>query len=385
MTARMQVPFTRPAIDEADVAAVVETLRSGWITTGAAATRLEDEFRRISGAPEALALTSATAALHLALCAWRIGEGDEVILPALTFSSCAGVVLEVGATSVLADVCEDDLTIDPDAVESLITPRTRVIMPVHYGGQPARMDGINALAMDRDIYVLEDAAHAPGATYDGVPVGSLGDAAAFSLYATKNVTSGEGGVLVANDHEFIERARMLSLHGMSRDAWRRYAANGGSWRYQVEERGFKYNLSDLLAALGASQAARLAELNAERRRIADRYQELLAGVDAVETLARRPEVEHAWHLFVIKLRLDRLSIDRARFIESLRERGVATSVHFIPAHHHPAYAELRRGDLAVTERVFEQVISLPMYPVLSDEELSYVVESVDAIAREHKR
>ena len=384
MTALMEVPFTRPAIEGADIEAVVETLRSGWITTGAASSRLEDEFRRISGAPHALALSSGTAALHLALEAWDVGEGDEVILPALTFGACAAVVLEAGATPVLADISEADLTIDPASVERLMTPRTRVIMPVHYGGQPARMDRISEIASAGHLRILEDAAHAPGARYDGVPVGSLGDAAAFSLYATKNVTSGEGGVLTANDEEFIERARMLSLHGMSRDAWKRYE-RGGSWRYEVVERGYKYNLSDILAALAASQAQRLLEMNEERRRLAGLYGELLAGVDVVEPLVCRPEVEHAWHLFVIKLRLEQLSIDRARFIELLRERGVGTSVHFIPIHHHPAYSELRRGDLSATDHVFERLISLPLYAGLSEAEVRYVAQSVAEIAAEHRR
>ena len=384
MKTRMEVAFTRPAIEEADIEAVVETLRSGWITTGAAATKLEDEFKRISGARHALALSSATAALHLALEAWDVGRGDEVILPALTFPSCAGVVLEAGATPVLADVCEDDLTVDPASVEKLISPATKVIMPVHYAGQPARMDQLTALA-NGEIRILEDAAHAPGATYDGAPVGSLGDAAAFSLYATKNVTSGEGGVLTANDEEFIERARMLSLHGMSRDAWRRYAKAGGSWRYEVAERGFKYNLSDILASLAASQAGRLAELNAERERLAGLYAAGLADVQAVEPLAARPEVGHAWHLFVVKLRLEQLTIDRGQFIEELRERGVGTSVHFIPVHHHPAYAEVRRGDLSVSDSVFERLISLPMYAGLSDAEVGYVVEAIAEVAAEHRR
>ena len=318
----MEVPFTRPSIDESDIDAVVETLRSGWITTGAAATRLEDEFRRISGAPYALAVSSATAALHLALEAWGLGEGDEVILPALTFGACAAVVLEAGATPVLADVCEDDLTIDPAAIEKLMTPRTRVIMPVHYGGQPARMNEISALASKGDVRILDVAAHAPGATYDGAPAGSLGDAAAFSLYATKNVTSGEGGVLTANDEDFSERARMLSLHGMSRDAWKRYES-GGSWRYEVVERGFKYNLSDILAALGASQAARLPELNEERRRIAGEYSRLLSDVDAIELPSVRPEVGHAWHLFVIKLHP--LLLPHARIPSTLATNGCGVS------------------------------------------------------------
>jgi dTDP-4-amino-4,6-dideoxygalactose transaminase len=216
-------------------------------------------------------------------------------------------------------------------------------------------------------------------------VGSLGDAAAFSLYATKNVTGGEGGVLTANDEDFIERARMLSLHGMSRDAWRRYAASGGSWRYEVVERGFKYNLSDILAALAASQAARLEEINREHERLAALYTTGLADVPAVEPLAVRPEVRHAWHLFVVKLRLEQLTIDRAGLIEALRERGVGTSVHFIPIHHHPAYADLRRGDLSATDRAFERLVSLPMYAGLSEAEVGYVVEAIAEVAAEHAR
>ncbi|MEX2238079.1 MAG: DegT/DnrJ/EryC1/StrS family aminotransferase [Dehalococcoidia bacterium] len=379
-----EVPFARVAIDETDIAAVVETLRSGWITTGSRVAELEAEFCRISGARYGLGVNSATAALHLALLGWRIGPGDEVILPAMTFASCATVVMETGATPVLADICADDMTIDPESVERLISPRTRVIMAVHYAGQPARMAELQALAEGRNIKILEDAAHAPGALYKESPAGSLGDAAAFSLYATKNVTSGEGGVLVSDDEELIDRARMLSLHGMSRDAWKRYSATEGTWRYEVIERGYKYNLSDLLATLGVNQVRRLGELNVARTRAAGLYKRLLADVEQVEALSVRPEVTHAWHLYVVKLRLDRMRIDRARFIELLRERGVDTSVHFIPIHHHPAFKDIP-ADLPETDAAFERIISLPMYSGLSDEDIEYVAACVSEIARENRR
>jgi dTDP-4-amino-4,6-dideoxygalactose transaminase len=383
---RREVPFARVVVSEDDVAAVVETLRSGWLTTGSRSAELEGLFCRLSGVNHALALSSATAALHLALLGWRVGPGDEVILPAMTFSSCVAVVLEAGAKPVLVDVDADDLTIDPHAVEKALTRRTKVVMAVHYAGQPVRMGIMRELTGAHRVKLLEDAAHAPGASYCGKPVGSLGDGCAFSLYANKNVTSGEGGVLTSDDEALIERARMLALHGMSRDAWRRYS-RAGSWRYEVVERGYKYNLSDLLAALGASQVARLPALNAARARVAGLYRRYLEGVEEVAPLLLRPEVEHAWHLYVVRLLPERLRISRDEFIEQLREQGVGTSVHFIPVHHHPAFAglDLPRGGLPATDAAYEQVVSLPIYPDLADEEVEYVCAAIRRIVKQHRR
>ncbi|MPZ22589.1 MAG: UDP-4-amino-4,6-dideoxy-N-acetyl-beta-L-altrosamine transaminase, partial [Dehalococcoidia bacterium] len=288
---------------------------------------------------------------------------------------------------VLADVGAADLTLDPDDVARKMSPRTKVIMPVHYGGQPARMDELKAAAGD-GVTFLEDVAHAPGATYRGRPAGSLGDVAAFSLYATKNVTSAEGGVLTTDDEGIAERARSLALHGMSRDAWKRYRASARSWRYEVAEPGYKYNLSDLQAALGASQAARLEDLNARRVRVAGWYDELLGGITEIELPTTLPTTtRHAWHLYVIRIRPEQLTIDRDAFIEELRDAGVATSVHFIPIHHHPGFAGLgvHPGDLRATDAAFERIISLPIYPDLAREEAEYVATAVAAIARRHRR
>lgn len=382
-----EVQFSRPSITDADIEAVVTTLRSGWLTTGARTKELEEQFQKLTGAGYALAVNSATAALHLALLGWRLGPGDEVILPAMTFASCATVIMETGATPVLVDVLAGDLTVDPRSVERAITPRTRAVMAVHYAGQPARMDELRALVAGRDIKILEDAAHAPGATYKGRPVGSLGDAASFSLYATKNVTSGEGGVLVSDDGELIERARMLALHGLSRDAWKRYGASGGAWRYEVIERGYKYNLSDIPAALAVSQMRRLDDTNRERRRVAQRYAAGLRDIDGVEPLASGDDVEHAWHLFVVRLQLEHFAIGRDEFIERLREAGIAASVHFIPIHHHGAFASLglRPGDFPVTDDAFSRIVSLPIYPDLADDEIDYVAHAISDIATKNRR
>jgi dTDP-4-amino-4,6-dideoxygalactose transaminase len=376
------VPFAPPAIGEEEIAAVVETLRSGWLTTGPRVQRFEAEFAALTGSPHALALNSGTAALHVALAAAAIGPRDEVITTPLTFCACANVIVQQGATPVLADICEDDLNLDPVQVERRLTPRTRAIMTVDYGGQPGRLDELKQLAEAHHLLLIEDAAHAAGASYRGEPVGSIADATTFSFYATKNLTTAEGGMLTSRSAEFDGQARVLALHGMSRDAWRRYQ-KGGSWAYDVVAPGFKYNMSDLQAALGLVQLRRLGELNARRAAIAARYTEGLAGCEALILPAARPEVVHAWHLYAVRLRLERLRIDRARFIEALAERGIGASVHFIPIHHHSYYREgfgFSPADLPVSERVYPQLLSLPIYPTLSDADVDRVIEAVREIA-----
>lgn len=381
------LPYNQPSIDEEEIEAVVDTLRSGWITTGPRTRQFEQRFASYSDAAHAVALSSATAALHLALLAAGIGPGDEVILPAYTFAACAHVVVHLGATPVFVDSSADDLNIDPAAVERAITPRTRALMVVHFAGQPARMDELLPLAARHSLFLLEDAAHAVGACYRGRPVGSIGDATAFSFYATKNLTTGEGGMLTTNRAEIAESARLYALHGMSRDAWQRYG-RAGSWFYEVVAPGYKYNMTDIQAALGLVQLQRLDEGNARRALLALRLTDALTGYDAVETPIVRPEVEHAWHLYTVRLREGSLRIDRDRFIEELEHRGIGASVHFIPVHLHPFYREtfgLGVGDFPVAESAYGRLISLPLYPRMSERDIDRVAEAVVEIARTHAR
>lgn len=381
------LPYCQPTVDEDEIAEVAEVLRSGWLTTGPRAQRFEAEFARASSSEYALAVNSGTSALHLALAAAGVGPGDEVITTPLTFCSCANVIVQQGATPVLADICEDDLNLDPLQAERHLTPKTRAIMAVDYGGQPCRLDELRELAGARRILLLEDAAHSAGALYRGQPVGSIADATAFSFYPTKNMTTAEGGMLTTNDAELNATARMLSLHGMSHDAWRRYE-RGGSWSYDVVAPGFKYNMSDLQAALGLVQLQRLEEFNRRRETLAARYRDGLAGCDALILPRARPEVRHVWHLYPIRLVLERLTIERDGFIQALGEVGIGTSVHFIPIHHHRYYREgfgFNAADLPVTERVFPCLVSLPLYPRMTEEDVDRVVDAVLKIAAKHER
>ena len=381
------LPYNQPSIDEDEIQAVVETLRSGWITTGPRAAEFEGRFAAYTGAAHAVALSSATAGLHLALIAAGVGPGDEVILPVYTFTACAHVVVHLGATPVFVDSSPDDLNIDPACVERAVTRRTKAVMAVHFAGQPCRMDELLALAAARGLFLLEDAAHAVGARYRGRMVGGIGDATAFSFYATKNLTTGEGGMLTTNREDVAETALLYALHGMSRDAWKRYG-RGAAWYYEVVAPGYKYNMSDIQAALGLGQLARLEERNARRAALARRLTDALAGCDAVETPSVRPEIEHAWHLYTIRLRAGALRIDRAQFIEELAARGIGASVHFIPLHLQPFYRETfgtRAGSFPVAESAYERLISLPLYPRMTEGDVDRVAEAVRDIAVRDRR
>jgi dTDP-4-amino-4,6-dideoxygalactose transaminase len=378
--------FSPPSIGEEEIAEVADTLRSNWITTGPKVARFEAEFAAAVSAPGVLALSSCTAALHTALAVHGVGPGDEVITTPLTFAATANVVEHVGARPVLADVEPDTLTIDPARVEAAITPRTRAIIPVHYAGHPVDMDPIDALAHRHGLLVLEDAAHALPAAYRGRSVGSGANPVAFSFYATKNLTTAEGGMLTG-EPAFVERARILSLHGMSRDAWRRYD-KGGSWRYEVLAPGFKYNMTDIQAALGLCQLRKLTAFQERRRAIVRLYGEGLRDVGAIELPAERPDVEHAWHLYVVRLRPGALRIGRDQFISELAARNIGTSVHFIPIHLHPYYRRrygYRPTSFPVAYHHFRRMISLPLHPRLSDQDVADVIQAARDVVRRHRR
>jgi dTDP-4-amino-4,6-dideoxygalactose transaminase len=324
--------------------------------------------------------------LHTALATLGIGPGDEVITTPMTFAASVNVIEHVRARPVLVDVEPDTLNIDPAAVAEAITPRTRAILPVHFAGHPADLDALFALADRHQLALVEDAAHALPAAYRGRPIGAGRNPVAFSFYATKNLTTAEGGMLTG-DEDFIDRARVFSLHGMSRDAWKRYD-RGGSWRYDILLPGFKYNMTDVQASLGLAQLKKLGGFDARRREIVAQYQDAFGGDDALECPVERPEVTHAWHLYVLRIRPEALRIDRDRFIEELARRNIGTSVHFIPIHTHPYYRDTYgyvAEDLPVAFRSFERLISLPLHPRLSDGDVGDVVEAVLDVANTFRR
>jgi UDP-4-amino-4,6-dideoxy-N-acetyl-beta-L-altrosamine transaminase len=374
------LPFALPTIEEDEIAEVVDTLRSGWITTGPKVKRFESAFAQYVGAKHAVAVNSCTAALHIALTAAGIGPGDEVITSPLTFCSTANVVIHLGGTPVFADI-DSDLNIDPIEIARCITPRTRALIPVHFSGQPCRMDEILAIARRHDLVVVEDAAHAAGARYHEQMIGGTGDVTAFSFYAIKNMTTGEGGMITTNDDALDGQMRLLSLHGISRDAWKRYTSEG-SWYYEVTCAGYKDNMTDIQAALGIHQLAKLERFLEVRAKYAHMYNEAFAQIPEIQTPVVNEDIRHAWHLYVIQLDLERLTLDRAQFIEALRARNVGTSVHFIPVHLHPYYRErfgYQRGDLPNAERAYDRILSLPLYPTMTEEDVAYVIRAVTEI------
>ncbi len=393
MTERPFISFHRPSIDEAEIQAVAETLRSGWLTTGPRTAQFEQEFRDYVQAPQALAVNSCTAGLHLALAALGVGPGDEVITSPLTFCATVNCIHHVGATPVLADI-DAAGNLDPGSVADRITDRTRAVIPVHFAGLPCEMNTIWTLARQRGIHVVEDAAHAVGAHYRGNPIGAgnpaNGDssaAVAFSFYATKNLTTGEGGMITCHSAELADRMKVLCLHGISKDAWNRYS-DKGNWYYEVVENGFKYNLSDIQSTIGIQQLRKQEQFLERRKKYADYYSSVLGSVDEVEIPREWDYCRHAWHLYVVRLELAALSISRGEFIEHLRQRGIGASVHFIPIYEHPCFADLAldiEKHCPTAVGMCPRLISLPLYPALTLEQVHYIASTVKEVAREYRR
>jgi dTDP-4-amino-4,6-dideoxygalactose transaminase len=380
------LPFSPPPIGREEIDEVVDTLQSGWLTTGPKARQFESAFAEFVAAPAALALNSCTAGLHTALVALGIGPGDEVVTTCMTFAASVNVIEHVGARPVLVDIEPDTLNLDPRKVERAITSRTRAIIPVHFAGHPVDLDAIHALAEERNLAVVEDAAHAVGAKYRDRWVGSGNNLASFSFYATKNLTTGEGGMLTG-DEVLLSQARVISLHGLSRGALSRYE-QGGSWRYDVMMPGFKYNMPDIQAALGLAQLRRFPKFQERRTAIAQLYTQAFADLDAIELPLSRPEVEHAWHLYVIRLRTEKLQIDRDQFAIELARRKIGTSVHFIPVHYHSYYRtkyDYKESDFPVACAAFPRILSLPINPVMSDSDVADVIEAVRDLVKASRR
>jgi|SRR5450755_517757 dTDP-4-amino-4,6-dideoxygalactose transaminase len=375
------LPFALPHITQAEIDEVVDTLRSGWLTTGPKTKRFESAFATRVGAPYALAVNSATAAMHLALDAIGLQAGDEVIVPDYTFTATAEVVVYFRARPVLVDVDPVTCNLDPAQLEAHITERTRAIIVVHIAGLPAELDAIHAIARAHGLPVIEDAAHAFPASYRGRMIGTTSDLTAFSFYATKTLATGEGGMLTTANPAYAERASMMSLHGISRDAWKRYMAKG-SWYYEVLQAGYKYNMTDIAAALGLQQLARSEWLWERRRAIAQRYTAAFSLWPEVETPPDPAHVEHAWHLYLLRLRLERLAISRDEFIQALTEANIGTSVHFIPLHLHPFYRDtyhLATDDFPAALDAYRRVLSLPIYPGMTEEDVEDVIAAVEQI------
>jgi len=384
---RPWLPFARPSITEREKRAVLEVLDSGWLTTGPKARAFEERFASAVGTRYAVALNSATAALHLALEAVGVGPGDEVIVPTWTFAASAEVAAYLGARPILVDIERETLNAPVGAILGAVTPRTRAVVAVHVAGLPGAVQDLATVLAGREIALIEDAAHAFPSRVGGAGgrfAGTFGRAGAYSFYATKTITTGEGGMLVTDDLRIAERVRLLSLHGISHQAWNRYA-QGGSWAYDIEEAGYKYNLTDIAAALGLVQLERAEELLATRRALATGYRQRFATSpigDLVEQPADATDGSHAWHLYIVRLVLDRLRIDRATVIERLAELGIGTSVHFIPLHFHPYYRR-RWGyhpeDLPVAAAEYPRVISLPLWPGMTDADQDRVVDAFAAV------
>lgn len=378
----MIVPFHRPCLGQEERREIAEVLESGWLTSGPKAAQLEAEFRARVQAPFAAAVSSGTAGLHVALTALGVGPGDEVITTPLTFCSTIHAIAQTGATPVLADVGNDG-NIDPEFVAQLITRKTKAILPVHLGGLACDLGRLRKIAAAHGLFVIEDAAHAVGTSCKGQEIGSGSDAVVFSFYANKNMTSAEGGMVTTKDREIDARIRRLSLHGIDRDTWARELKRE-NWKYEVVESGFKYNLSDLHAAVGLAQLRKLGRFVAARRELAVFYHSRFEAVEEIELPAGATDRGHSWHLYALRLRLDRLRIDRDEFIRRLNARGIGASVHFIPIPLHRAFAGLVQEPQTSCRRALElypRLVSIPLYPGLTMEQAEHVASGIIEIAR----
>lgn len=380
------IPYAKPLIEDEEIKEVVDTLHSNWLSKGPKTVEFEKRFREYVGAEHALGLNSCTAGLHISQLAAGIGPGDEVITTPYTFVASANTIIHTGATPVFADIDPVTMNIDPKKIEEKITAKTKAIIPVHFGGYPCDMDPIMEIAKKHNLIVIEDAAHAVYTKYKGRMVGSIGDFTCFSFYATKNLVTGEGGLVSTHSEEWADKMRVMSLHGMSKNAWNRYS-DKGTWYYEVEYPGFKYNMTDMQAALGLVQLDKLGKMQKRREEIAQKYNEAFSTVEGLIIPFTNEENVHAWHLYVLRLKEDAFTIDRAQFIEELKDKGVGTSVHFIPVPMHPYYKE--RGynieEYPNALQAYQGAISIPLYPKMTDDQVNHVIEAVLELAKTFKK
>lgn len=381
------VPFYRQSFDRTELTEVADTIKSGWVTTGKKARLLEEKIAGYLGARHAVAVNSCTAGMHLLLRAAGVGAGDEVITTPYTFVATTEAILYTGATPVYCDIDYDTLNMVPDTAAEKITARTKALLPVHIAGLPVHLDGFLRLSRDHRLLLFDDAAHALGAEYKGKKIGTIGDGSAFSFYATKNITTGEGGMITTRHARLAQKIRLLSLHAMSKGAWKRYA-RGGAWHYDLLDLGYKYNLSDLAASLGLAQFSKFTKLQARRHRAARRYIKNLSGNDLFKLPMLEAESIHAWHLFMIRLRPGRLKISRDRFIVELNRRRIGTSVHFIPLFlqsHYRRSLGLEKRNFPNAYRAYREAITLPFFPGLKAAEIDYVCDAIERIGKKFKR
>lgn len=378
------LPFALPLIGEEEIAEVVDTLRSGWLTTGPKTKRFEENFAKAVNGGEAIAVNSATAGLHLALEAFGIGPGDKVLTTAMTFTASAEVIRYLGADPVFVDVDPDTLNIDPAEIRKVLAREKgiKMIMPVHIAGQACDMDEIMTIAREHNLTVVEDAAHAFPTTYRGKMIGEFGDATVYSFYVTKTLATGEGGMVVTRNAEAAKRMKVMRLHGISKDAFDRYTANRPSWYYEIIAPGFKYNMPDLAAAIGLHQLDKGEAMRKRREEIAMKYNEAFADLPLKRPHVSIPEDTHAWHLYIIQLELEKLDITRDQFIEKMCEHKIGTSVHFIPLHMQPYWRDrygLRDEDFPKATAAFQRITSLPIYPKMTDADVQRVIDAVREI------
>lgn len=382
------IPFSKPSIGNEEITAVNEVLRSGWLTTGPKTQEFETLFKSYVDSKYALAVNSCTAGLHLSLHSLGISKGDEVITTPLTFAATANTIVHCGAKPVFADIEKETLNIDPYKIEEKITSKTKAIVVVHYGGHPCEMDKISEICNKYNLRLVEDCAHAVGAEYNGKKAGTFGDSGVFSFYSTKNITTGEGGMVVTNSSKLAKKMKVLRLHGMSKDAWNRYGEKG-KWYYDLVDAGFKYNMSDIQAALGVEQLKKVEKFNEKRQIIARRYSDCFMQLtDFIQIPAHKENVKHSWHLYPIILKKNTLQILRDQFINKLSENNIGCSVHFIPLHLQHFYQKqyfYKTGDFPVSEEAYSGLISLPIYPTLETNQLEYIINKVYEIVEHYGR
>lgn len=379
------LPFSTPSLGDEEINEVVDSLRSGWITTGPKVKRFEEAFKTYVGAPFAVPLSSATAGLHLTLLALGIKEGDEIITTPMTFASTVSMIILVGATPVLADIEPGTLNIDVAKVAEKITPRTRAIIPVHFAGQSCDMDPLFALAKQYKLTIIEDAAHAAGTEYKGTKTGSLDSIAIFSFHPNKNITTGEGGMVCTTNESLAEEVSLLKFHGMSREAWKRFAASG-SPNYDIMLPGFKYNMMDIQAAIGIHQLPRLDGFIDRRKAIAESYNAAFAHLPELALPSYAPyQQRHAWHLYTPLVRIEQLTIDRDQFMAELKARNIGSGLHYKAIHHHTWYREnlpVADTELPVASYASDRILSLPLFPTMTDTDTADVIAAViDVITR----
>lgn len=366
---------------------IIDTLRSGWITTGPKTKKFEEDFKNFSGAKHCVALNSCTAALHLAYAALDLGPGDEMITSPMTFAATANAAVHLGAKPVFADIMPETLNIHPDEIEKKINNKTKAVTVVHYIGQPCKMDEIKQIAGSKNIAVIQDAAHATESEYKGRKIGSICDMSAYSFYATKNITCGEGGALTVNRDDLIDKIRILSLHGMSKDAWKRYAKDGYA-HYEILYPGYKYNMFDIQASLVMHQLKKIEKFWALRKQFVEKYNDGFKDIEQIKTLKIMPDVKHAYHLYSIILKTELLKCTRDEFLAELQKLNIGVSVHFTALHLHPYYRDTygyRRGDFPNAEYASDRLVSLPLFPMMNPEDVEYSISAVTHLIKKYKK